>query len=376
MGSDSKTMKIKKTITGFMQTKRGKIIMGGVIIAIGMTVGILLASSYINGNNGTGVGKGVDNQKSASTQQTNGNHSISSTEESEDGENGNSLDKVNSESKEANIDTDNEKYAVEVSDENGEDAEKGEQEGKALESNGNNSEETENTESSVTVDTEESKASRIGIAIEQTLFEGNDMTSSLSGSILKQLQNEVQEMTRLSNSTINITSAVEKEEKAFISDRTDAPQGTPPDVEYEYDINGNVIASLSNQGKKEEEAEKETENNNNNNNNSNNTNGDSKEIFYDNGVAYVNVRDVDIDRNNKIYVSYRGYGYYIDASQYSKTPSKLQNKQAYDLVYVGTVGTKNGYKISYQNKVDNSIVAINLIKGVGDYKQYTIDGMD
>lgn len=345
--------------------------MGGVIIAIGMAVGLLLASSYINGNNGTGVGKGVDTQKSASTQQTNGNHSISSTEESEDGENGNSLDKVNSESKEANIDTDNEKYAVEVSDENGEDAEKGEQEGKALESNGNNSEETENTESSVTVDTEESKASRIGIAIEQTLFEGNDMTSSLSGSILKQLQNEVQEMTRLSNSTINITSAVEKEEKAFISDRTDAPQGTPPDVEYEYDINGNVIGSLSNQGKKEEEAEKETENNNNNNNT-----GDSKEIFYDNGVAYVNVRDVDIDRNNKIYVSYRGYGYYIDASQYSKTPSKLQNKQAYDLVYIGTVRTKNGYKISYQNKVDNSIVAINLIKGVGDYKQYTIDGMD
>ena len=91
--------------------------MGGVIIAIGMAVGLLLASSYINGNNGTGVGKGVDNQKSASTQQTNGNHSISSTEESEDGENGNSLDKVNSESKEANIDTDNEKYAVEVSDE-------------------------------------------------------------------------------------------------------------------------------------------------------------------------------------------------------------------------------------------------------------------
>lgn len=348
--------------------------MSGVIIAIGMAVGLLLTSSSINGNNGTGVGKGVDNQKSAPTQQINGSHSISSTEESEDGENGNSLEKINSESKGANIDTDNEKYAVEVSDESVENAEKGEQKGKALESNGNNSEETETTEPKVTVDTEESKASRIGIAIEQTLFEGNDMTSSLSGSILKQLQNEVQEMTRLSNSTINITSAVEKEEKAFISDRTDAPQGTPPDVEYEYDINGNVIGSLSNQGKKEEEAEKETENNNNNNNN--NTTGDSKEIFYDNGAAYVNVRDVDIDRNNKIYVSYRGYGYYIDASQYSKTPSKLQNKQAYDLVYVGTIGTKNGYKISYQNKVDNSIVAINLIKGVGDYKQYTIDGMD
>ena len=348
--------------------------MGGVIIAIGMAVGILLASSSsINGNNGTGVGKGVDNQKSAPTQQINGSHNISSTEESEDKENA----KNNSESKKANIDTENEKYAVEVSDENGENAEKGEQEeGKALESNGNNSEETENTEPNVTVDTEESKASRIGIAIEQTLFEGNDMTSSLSGSILKQLQNEVQEMTRLSNSTINITSAVEKEEKAFISDRTDAPQGTPPDVEYEYDINGNIIGSLSNQGKKEEEAEKETETNKNNNNNNNNNTGDSKEIFYDNGVAYVNVRDVDIDRNNKIYVSYRGYGYYIDASQYSKTPSKLQNKQAYDLVYVGTVRTKNGYKISYQNKVDNSIVAINLIKGVGDYKQYTIDGMD
>ena len=353
--------------------------MSGVIIAIGMAVGILLASSSssINGTNGTGVGKRADNQKSASTQQTNGNHSISSTEKYEDRENGNSLEKINSESKEVNIDTDNEKYAVEVSGESEENAEKGEQEeGKALESDGNNSEETENTEPNVTVDTEESKASRIGIAIEQTLFEGNDMTSSLSGSILKQLQNEVQEMTRLSNSTINITSAVEKEEKAFISDRTDAPQGTPPDVEYEYDINGNVIGSLSNQGKKEEEAEKETETNKNNNNNNNNNTGDSKEIFYDNGVAYVNVRDVDIDRNNKIYVSYRGYGYYIDASQYSKTPSKLQNKQAYDLVYVGTVGTKNGYKISYQNKVDNSIVTINLIKGVGDYKQYTIDGMD
>lgn len=369
MGSDSKTMKIKKTITRFTQTKRGKIIMGGVIIAIGMAVGLLLASSSsINGNNGTGVGKRVDNQKSAHTQQINGSHNINSTEESEDKENA----KNNSESKEVNIDTDNEKYAVEVSDESGENAEKEKQEEKALERDGNNLEETENTEPNVTVDTEESKASRIGIAIEQTLFEGNNMTSSLSGSILKQLQNEVQEMTRLSNSTINITSAVEKEEKAFISDRTDAPQGTPPDVEYEYDINGNVIGSLSNQGKKEEEAEKETENNNNNSNNT----GDSKEIFYDNGVAYVNVRDVDIDRNNKIYVSYRGYGYYIDASQYSKTPSKLQNKQAYDLVYVGTVGTKNGYKISYQNKVDNSIVAINLIKGVGDYKQYTIDGMD
>lgn len=344
--------------------------MSEVIIAIGMAVGLLLASSSINGNNGTGVEKRVDNQKSAPTQQINGSHNINSTEESEDKENA----KNNSESKGVNIDTDNEKYAVEVSDESGENAEKEKQEEKALERDGNNSEETENTEPNVTVDTEESKASRIGIAIEQTLFEGNNMTSSLSGSILKQLQNEVQEMTRLSNSTINITSAVEKEEKAFISDRTDAPQGTPPDVEYEYDINGNVIGSLSNQGKKEEEAEKETENNN-NNNNSNNT-GDSKEIFYDNGVAYVNVRDVDIDRNNKIYVSYRGYGYYIDASQCSKTPSKLQNKQAYDLVYVGTVGTKNGYKISYQNKVDNSIVAINLIKGVGDYKQYTIDGMD
>lgn len=213
------------------------------------------------------------------------------------------------------------------------------------------------------VTNDSTKASEVGIAIESVLFEGSVVPDNLPSDITKQLESELEEMSRLSNSTINISQAVEEQESG-LGNTIDAPDGEPPEVEYEYDINGNIIGKLENTEKATEVTTQGL------------SDSDSKEIFYDNDVAYVNVRDIQIDNQNKFYISYKGFGYYIDASQYARTPSKLQNKEAYDLKYIGTVIVDNEYNVRFKNRVDDTEVNIIFKKGVtGKIDSYYIQGL-
>lgn len=258
-----------------------------------------------------------------------------------------------------------------------------------------NKSETGTTEVGVAVNLstkELAEASEIGRAIEQTLFEGNDMTTSgLSGSnasvgaeeVLKQLEKEVAQAQQLSNTTINVTSAVEKlESDNAEASKTEAPKGVPPEVTEEYDINGNVIGKLPSPPSPSSSLSPSDSGASLSLDESNNSSSslDSKEIFYDNGIAYVKVGDVDIDYNNKIYISYKGYGYYLDGSLYARTPSKLQNKEAYDLEYVGTTKSesekgKPAYNVAFRNRVDNKVVTVKLIKGLTGFKSYQLLGL-